>query len=165
MLEKILTILIGYLDIIPAILSFAILVLLTIIVSNIIAKITKFLMPKNIDPVFKSFVPKLTKYVVLIFGLALDLSMAGMNVTSITAMFGMSSLAIGMALKDLFTNGIQGFMILIHHPFNIGDEITIGSATGKVIKISLMYTKLDCNGEFKLIPNNKVFSEIIAIKK
>lgn len=165
MLEKLSSILVGYLDIIPIVVSFVIMVALTVFVANIVAKIVKYFLPKSVDPVLATFIHRATKFFTFIFGIILVLGLTGMSTGGIAAMFGISSLAIGMSLKDLFCNTIQGIMILVNRPIKLGDEITVGTATGNVMRIGLMYTRLDCGTDEKLVPNNKIFNEIVTVKK
>lgn len=165
MLEKMLHILISYLDIIPIVLSGTLLIAFTVFLSKLVGEIVRYFLPKTLDHVLLIFIPRAVKFFTFIFGTMIALSLAGVNTTSLTTMFGISSLAIGMALKDLFVNTIQGLMIVINQPFTAGDEITVNGATGTVMRIGLMYTRLDCGTEEKLVPNNKIFTEIVSVKK
>lgn len=166
MLEKCITILIGYLDIIPMVLAGVILVALNIFIAGLMGKIVKFFLPKTMDIALKSFIPRVVKFFSFFIGCVATMGMVGMSTNSITATLGIGTIAIGMSLKDVFVNTIQGIMILVNHPFKPGDDITVSTASGKVIRIGLMYTRLDCgNGDFKLVPNNKMFNEIVTIKK
>src|SRR5271157_746183 len=101
MLEKISTILVGYLDIIPIMLSFCILVALNLFVSGIIAKIVRFFLSKTIDIVLISFIYRATKFFSFIVGILLIMGAVGMSLSSITAMMGISTIAIGMSLKEV----------------------------------------------------------------
>lgn len=165
MILETLHILFKFLDVIPVILSILILTGISWITASTVGKILKKLMPKKMDPALRSFVPKATKIVIFVIGIIMSLSIVGMSANSITATIGLGAVAIGMSLKDLFVNMIQGIVILTSHPFRLGDEVTVKGQTGTVIKIDLIHTRLDCDGEIKLVPNTVMFSEIIGIKK
>lgn len=165
MIEQPLHILFKFLDVIPLILSILVLTGISWLTASTVGKILKKLMPRKIDPALRSFIPKATKVVIFVIGIIMSLSIVGMSANSITATIGLGAVAIGMSLKDLFVNMIQGIVILTSHPFKIGDEVTIKEQTGIVQKIDLLHTRLDCDGEIKLVPNTVMFSEIIGIKK
>lgn len=166
MIAETIHILFKFLDVIPMVLSVLILTCVSYFVAEIISKMVKRFMPIRFDPAIRSFVPKATKMAIIVIGIIMSLSIAGMSATGITTTVGLGAVAIGMSLKDIFTNAIQGFMILTNHPFRLGDEITVGEHTGKVIKINLLHTKLEDNfASIVLIPNTKIFSEIVTVKK
>lgn len=165
MLEKILTILRGYLDVFPIMMSIAILVVLTYFIAKWVGKLVQFSLPKTMNNSLKYFIVKVVRVLFFIISIIMILNSFGLNSTSITAMVGVSTLAIGTSLKDIFVNSVNGISMIIGGHIGIGDTVTICGSTGKITKIDLIYTKIDCNGEIKLIPNSKMLNEIITIKK
>lgn len=163
--DKILALLIGFLDIIPLMVSSIILILLSYAISHIIAVIVKYFLPKNLDISLKSFFPKLIKSVLFIFGCVYILSFSGVSVGTLTAMMGFSTIALGLCLKDMFVDTLHGIMILLTHPIKAGDFISIEGFSGTVLRIDLMHTKLECDGEIKLIPNTLIFTKIVGVRK
>ena len=89
----------------------------------------------------------------------------GIDITGIVAGLGLTGFAIGFALKDIISNLVSGVLLLLYHPFRIGDQIQVSGCKGKVISIDLRYTEL-LQGEKKiLLPNAKLFSEIVTVEK
>ena len=80
-------------------------------------------------------------------------------------MIGISTLAIGTSLRDIFVNSVSGISMLMSGHVGLGDIVTIAGVSGKIVRIDLIYTKIDSNGETKLIPNSKMLTEIITVKK
>lgn len=80
-------------------------------------------------------------YVLLIIGIA---SRFGLDAASIVAVLGSAGVAIGLALQGSLSNFAGGILILLLHPFKVGDYIkedTNGNE-GTVEEIQLFYTKL-----------------------
>jgi small-conductance mechanosensitive channel len=56
---------------------------------------------------------------------------------------GATSIAVGWASSDIIGNLIQGFWILVSHPFTIGDRIEVGALSGTVADMNLSYVVLE----------------------
>lgn len=79
------------------------------------------------------------------------LASAGVDVTGVVAIASVASLAISLALQNLFGNVIGGFTLLYTHPFKAGDYVEIASLSGTVKDIGIAYTRL-------ITPDNKIVS-------
>ncbi len=76
----------------------------------------------------------------------------------------MTGFGFSFALKDSLASVIPGIMVLLYRPFVVGDHISIGGYTGKVIGIDLRYISLQSTDEKKiLIPNTMVFKQSISL--
>ncbi len=83
----------------------------------------------------------------------------GINVAPIIAGLGLAGLAIGMAAKDIFTDFLAGFFIIVEGEYSIGDEVKVADVSGKVLSISLRRTILrDENGDIYFVPNGQIKS-------
>ncbi|MBI5209284.1 MAG: mechanosensitive ion channel [Elusimicrobia bacterium] len=67
----------------------------------------------------------------------------GMTWSALLASLGATSIAVGWASADILGNLIQGFWILMNHPFTIGDAIEAGGVTGTVVDMNLNYVVLE----------------------
>ncbi|MBI4677450.1 MAG: mechanosensitive ion channel [Elusimicrobia bacterium] len=67
----------------------------------------------------------------------------GLTWGALLASLGATSIALGWASSDVIGNLIQGFWILMNHPFTIGDSIEIGAVSGTVIDVNLNYVALE----------------------
>jgi small conductance mechanosensitive channel len=98
----------------------------------------------------------------LIIIAVLVLNVFGINTTSIAAMLGAMTLAIGLALRETLANVAAGIMILVVRPFLTGHYIEIGENKGNVRSINLFNTELATLDNIQIfIPNNEVWKSSI----
>lgn len=106
----------------------------------------------------------ITMLVILSVGLFTALGVMGLQkaVTSLLAGAGLIGLALGFAFQDLASNLIAGVYIGLRRPFRQGDLIKTNGVMGTVIGLNLRNTIIrDFNGRTCLLPNNKVFQELL----
>jgi small conductance mechanosensitive channel len=79
-------------------------------------------------------------------------------------MLGIGGLAIGFAFRDIFQNFLAGIILLLTHPFEIGDQITVGSYEGTVDGIETRATTIRTyDGRRVVIPNSTIFAEPLSV--
>lgn len=91
-------------------------------------------------------------------------SMVGISTTSFVATLGACALAIGVALKDLLADLASGVMLLMLHPFKIGDVVQVvdDGTVGEVVQIQLFVTELRTPDNRTFItPNSKITGGVI----
>jgi small-conductance mechanosensitive channel len=111
---------------------------------------------KRIATVVKALNNTLTALVWMIAAITV-LPEFGVNLAPILAGLGLVGLAVGMAAKDILTDFIAGFFIIIEGEYSIGDKIKVAGVTGKVLEISLRRTILEGkNGAVHIIPNREI---------
>jgi small conductance mechanosensitive channel len=114
------------------------------------------------DKTLSNFVSALVRYLVIAIGLVAVLEQLGVQATSVLAVLGAASLAIGLALQGTLGNVAAGVMILLQRPYRVGDRVELGGKTGKVAHLDLFNTKLaDYDGRTIYLPNGKVFGDTI----
>lgn len=114
------------------------------------------------DTTLSDFVSGLVKYVVIAIGLVAVLQQLGVQATSVLAVLGAASLAIGLALQGALSNVAAGVMILILRPYRVGDRVDLNGRQGKVVDLDLFNTTVvDYDGLTLYFPNGKVFGELI----
>jgi small-conductance mechanosensitive channel len=99
------------------------------------------------------------------FGIVTALGTLGINVGAMIAGLGLVGFALGFALKDLLSNFLAGFLILIYNPFVRGDQIRVTEHEGVVIEINLRYTVLQGDHKRILIPNATLFSNAVIVHR
>jgi len=88
----------------------------------------------------------------------------GLELSSIVALLGLSSVAIGFAFQDIFKNFLAGVLLLIQEPFSIGDQIIVDGFEGTVKGIALRSTELQTyQGEIVVLPNSLVFTSPVQV--
>jgi len=73
------------------------------------------------------------------------------------ALLASAGVALGFGSQDLIKNVLGGFVILIDRPYQLGDRVRIGQASGEVDLIGLRSTKLTtADGSRVTIPNSDI---------
>lgn len=91
------------------------------------------------------------------------LSLINVDILPIVTGFGVFSLTLGVALKDIIANLCCGVMLVITKPFKVGQTIMILGKKGIVHNMTLKYTELHENDATHLIPNTKIVNEAVTI--
>ncbi|MBN9479678.1 MAG: mechanosensitive ion channel family protein [Bordetella sp.] len=114
------------------------------------------------DPTVLAFMVQIVRVVVIIIGMIAVLQRLGVQTTSIIAVLGAASLAVGLALQGTLSNVAAGVMLLILRPYRVGEVIDVGGASGTVQRLDLFTTQLsNANNHKIVIPNSKVLSDVI----
>lgn len=95
---------------------------------------------RKFDASLSSFLFSFINILLKVFVVIICLTTVGVQMTSIVAVLGAASLAVGMALSGTLQNFAGGIVILLFKPFKVGD--TIETATGKVgiVKKIMIFT-------------------------
>ena len=133
---------------------------LTNIIGNTIRK-------AKVDEGIITFFGSIIKILFRIIVILAALSKVGINISSMIAALGATFVTVGIALKDSLSNIASGTIIIINKPFKVGDFLEIGTHSGRVVSIELMFTTLVTPDDKELIvPNSKLTScEIINCSK
>jgi len=114
----------------------------------------------HVDEMLKSFFSSLMRYLILTITVLAVLSQFGIQTTSLVAVLGAASLAVGLALQGTLSNMAAGVMLLIFRPFRIGQKVTVGGITGTVKELSLFWTELVSDDNIQIIvPNGSVWGQ------
>ncbi len=82
----------------------------------------------------------------------------------IIGFLGLGSVAIGFAFQDIFKNFLAGVLLLLHEPFQLGDQIIVADFEGTVEEISIRSTQIRTyNGERLVVPNAMVFTSPVEV--
>lgn len=96
--------------------------------------------------------------------IAVTIAFPTMTPGRLISVLGIGGVAIGFAFKDIFQNLIAGILILLRHPFRVGDEITTGEFTGTVEAIETRATFIRTyDGKRAIIPNSDVYTRPVAV--
>ena len=114
----------------------------------------------HLDPMLRSFFGNLVRYLILIVTVLAVLSQFGIQTTSLVAVLGAASLAVGLALQGTLSNLAAGVMLLIFRPFRIGQKLQVGANLGTVKQLSLFWTELVTDDQIQIIvPNASVWGQ------
>ena len=116
----------------------------------------------HLDETLFKFLGSLVRYIILAFVIIAILNRFGVQTTSIVAMFGAATLAIGLALQGAMSNMAAGVMLMIFRPYKTGDFIDAGGRFGLVEEITLFTTVLGTfDNQQIILPNGKVWGDDI----
>jgi small conductance mechanosensitive channel len=125
--------------------------------------VQKMMANKDVAPVVNSFVGNLVYTALLIFVIIAALAQVGIQTTSLIAILGAASLAIGLALQGSLSNFAAGVLLIIFRPFKVGDYVECGGTAGAVEEIQIFTTQLNSPDNKKIIvPNAKVLGDTIT---
>ncbi len=116
----------------------------------------------KIDLSVRSFLASFTT-ISLYIALFITLAMVwGIPVTSFLTLLASCGVAIGLALQGSLANFAGGLMILIFHPFKVGDYIEAAGEGGTVSEITVVYTVLLTPDNKRItIPNGSITNAVI----
>jgi small-conductance mechanosensitive channel len=109
---------------------------------------------------------RLGQGLVLLVGLlvALTVALPTFKPGDVVQFLGIGSVAIGFAFRDILQNFLAGILLLLTHPFRIGDQIIAGSHEGTVEDIQTRATFIQTyDGRRIVIPNATLFTEKVIV--
>ncbi|HMR25483.1 MAG TPA: mechanosensitive ion channel family protein [Oligoflexia bacterium] len=116
------------------------------------------------SPLFVNAVAKILSAPFILLGLYFMIKVSGLNALATTILGGTGALGLilGLSLKSTLENYISSLMISLKKLFSKGDIVQIGEHKGIVHSVTTSGTTLiDYDGNQIIIPNSKVFSEVI----
>ncbi|MDE5741465.1 MAG: mechanosensitive ion channel [Oscillospiraceae bacterium] len=96
----------------------------------------------RMDQTVKKFLSSVIKIIITALVLIIVLTVLGIPMTSIITVLGTAGVAVGLALKDSLSNVAGGVILLINQNIKVGNYVEIGSYSGTVEEISILFTKL-----------------------
>ena len=110
----------------------------------------------ELAPVVKLLV-LIGRIVIVLAGVLILLSHFGVEVAAFAIIIGLSGLALSLAARDIIADFIAGLIILVSHPFRIGDRIEIKQVGtwGDVTDIGLRTTSIrTLDNRMVIVPNS-----------
>lgn len=123
---------------------------------------------RKLEASLSSFLLSFLNIIFKVFVVVICLATVGVQMTSIVAVLGAASLAVGMALSGTLQNFAGGIVILFFKPFKVGDTIeTATGRTGVVKKIMIFTTELHTfDNQVVYLPNGALSNgEIVNLSQ
>ncbi|CDC11513.1 mechanosensitive channel protein [Clostridium sp. CAG:413] len=142
----------------PLLLGAVIIVVVGFVLSNLVGKlVVKGMRARCLDPSIHTFI-KTIVVLLLKFAVILSaLSTMNVDVNSFIAAIGAAGITAGLGLQASVSQFASGIQILINHPFKSGDYIDLGTVSGKVHEIKMMYTELiTVDNKRVIVPNSHI---------
>lgn len=117
----------------------------------------------QIDKTIGNFTASIARWLILaVTGIAV-LNLFGIQATSLVAVLGAVTLAIGLALQGTMADLAAGFMLIVFRPYKLDDYVDIAGTAGTVKDINLFFTELATPDNIQIIvPNGKAWGTIIT---
>jgi small conductance mechanosensitive channel len=116
-----------------------------------------------VDPTVVTFGAELVRVAFLICALVLVLTLAGVQSTSLAAVLGAATLAVGLAMQGTLANVAAGVLIFIFAPYRVGEFVEIVGKQGQVKLLSLFTTELEsAQGLSYVLANAQVMTQPIT---
>lgn len=117
----------------------------------------------HIDPTLGSFFASLLRWGILLVVFIAVLGIFGIQATSLVAILGAASLAIGLALQGTLSDLAAGVMLILFRPYKLGQFVDIDGTSGTVKDLSLFTTEMVTPDNVQIIlPNGKCWGAIIT---
>lgn len=117
----------------------------------------------KIDDSAHSFLTSFVSIALKILVFVAAAGILGVPMTSFITMLASAGLAIGLAFQGALSNVAGGLMILLFHPFKVGDFIDTHTDTGTVTEINIFYTVLKTlDNRVITIPNGSISNSTIV---
>jgi potassium efflux system protein len=104
-------------------------------------------------------VETLTRYTIIALTGVLMLGLMGVNASQLGWMAAALGVGIGFGVQEIVANFVCGLILLFERPVRVGDVITIGDASGVVLKIRIRATTIrDWELKELIIPNKELIT-------
>ena len=102
--------------------------------------IARLMTGRGVDATLTGFTQNLTYIVLMAMVIIAALNLVGFETTSIVAIMGAATLAIGFALQGSLANFAAGVLIIFFRPYKVGDLVEINGVFGAVKEVQLFNT-------------------------
>ncbi len=108
-------------------------------------------------------ITRLVHFIVIFLGLIIALQLMGLNLSTLTVIFGALSVGIGFGMQSITSNIISGLILLFERPIKVGDRVTVTNIDGDVTAIKLRSTTIQTPDNISIIiPNNDLINKTIV---
>lgn len=132
--------------------------------NKLVNALKKIMEKRKLEASLKTFIYSFVNILLKTFVFIIVLTTIGVQMTSIIAVLGAASLAVGMALSGTLQNFAGGVIILLFKPFKVGDAIeTASGETGVVKQITIFTTELHTfDNQVVFLPNGALANGVIT---
>jgi small-conductance mechanosensitive channel len=108
-------------------------------------------------------ISRLTHYVIIVIGVIIAGSAAGLDFSNISLIIGALGVGIGFGLQNVVNNFVSGLILLFERPIRVGDKIEVNDLFGTVKSIGMRASVVGTiEGAEVIVPNaNLISTEVI----
>jgi potassium efflux system protein len=113
----------------------------------------------TINDAVRFTISNLLRYGILVLAILIGLSFIGINLSSLTVLFGVLGIGVGFGLQNIVANYVAGLVIFFERPVKEGDRIVVEGVVGDVVQIRLRSTVINTlTNETIIVPNSQLVS-------
>jgi small-conductance mechanosensitive channel len=121
---------------------------------------TRLMRAERVNMSVRKIAANATRALLLLIGILVALSAAGIPLTALSVLGGAVGVGIGFGLQKLAANYVSGFVILAERSLRIGDTIKVDGFEGRITDITTRYTVVRAgNGRESLVPNEMLITQ------
>jgi small-conductance mechanosensitive channel len=114
----------------------------------------------KVDAATSYTLSRISQYLIITIGVLISFNFVGINLSSLTVIFGLLSVGIGFGLQNVTANFISGLIILFERPISVGDRVVVSDIEGDVTEINIRSTMVrTVNNIFIIVPNSEFVSK------
>jgi len=126
-------------------------------------QLDKALVRAHLDPTLAQFGGTIATALITIIAVIAALTHLGVQVTSLVAILGAATLAIGLAMRDSLSNFAAGAMLMSYRPFKAGDFVDIAGQMGVIEAVGIFHTRLRTTTNQEItVPNARIYGDVIT---
>lgn len=145
-------------DVVPKILWAVVILLLTRLAIGAVGRFLRRALGST-EPTLRKFLIQAAEILTLVVGVVAALNKLEIQTTSLVAVVGAASLAVGLALQNTLSHFAAGVMLISLRPFEVGDFIEGAGVAGVVDSIGIFSTTLVTRDNVMItVPNGQLFS-------
>ena len=140
-------------------------VIITVLIALSLGRLleNRIMRTEGLDHNLRLVFSKITRALLVLFGIVIALPLAGIDVTFLSVFGGALGVGLGFGLQKIAANYISGFIILLDRSVRIGDLMTIDNRYGEITRITTRYTLLKArDGTEAIIPNENLISSVVV---
>ena len=143
--------------------SVAIFIVCRFIIKAVVKSLRNGKATKKMEPTVAHFLANFVNIVLYIILAVTIIAIMGVPMASVIAAIASAGVAIGLALQGALSNFAGGIMILLFHPFRVGDFIDVNGFSGTVDDIDVFYTFLITpDNKSVTVPNGNIMSNAVV---
>ncbi len=133
--------------------------ILILIIGFVVSKITggllvKAMKARGVDSSVHSFIKTMVVFLINLIFVLSAFSALNVDVNSFITALGAAGITAGLGLQSSISQFASGIQIIFNKPFKSGDYIDIGTVSGSVQEIKMMYTTLiTADNKRVIVPN------------
>ncbi|WP_406681773.1 mechanosensitive ion channel family protein [Hyphomonas sp. FCG-A18] len=117
---------------------------------------------ESIDNTLGNFFGSMVRWAITAAVLIAALQVFGVQATSLVAILGALTLAIGLSLQGALGNIASGIMIMIFRPYKLSDYVELAGVAGTVKEINLFQTVMATPDNVQImVPNSQAIAGVI----